>query len=157
MLYRLWFRDGVGHPLTLTGFKLVRDDAGFDVWKDTTTLFTHVLRGHVEVGDDDGAELVGLRRPAHPHARLRQAADDVPGRRAERRRAARRAASSSAWIFISQLAEAYLRKRPLTHVASARRSGSKAASEAARSSRPGAPTCSASSPAAPCSPCSAPS
>ena len=48
MLYRLWFRDGVGHPLTLTGFKLVRDDAGFDVWKDTTTLFTHVLRGHVE-------------------------------------------------------------------------------------------------------------
>ena len=58
MLYRLWFRDGVGHPLTLTGFKLVRDDAGFDVWKDTTTLFTHVLRGHVEVGDDADAELV---------------------------------------------------------------------------------------------------
>ena len=48
MLYRLWFRDGVGHPLTLTGFKLVRDDAGFDVWKDTTTLFAHVLRGHVD-------------------------------------------------------------------------------------------------------------
>jgi len=58
MLYRLWFRDGVGHPLTLTGFKLVRDDAGFDVWKDTTTLFTHVLRGHVEVGEDAEAELV---------------------------------------------------------------------------------------------------
>ena len=58
MLYRLWFRDGVGHPLTLTGFKLVRDDAGFDVWKDTTTLFTHVLRGHVEVGGDADAELV---------------------------------------------------------------------------------------------------
>jgi cholesterol oxidase len=44
MLYRLWFRDGVGHPLTLTGFKLV-PTTGFDVWKDTTTLFTHVLRG----------------------------------------------------------------------------------------------------------------
>ncbi len=52
MLYRLWFRDGVGHPLTMTGFKLVRDDAGFDVWKDTTTLFTHVLRGHVEAGTE---------------------------------------------------------------------------------------------------------
>ena len=24
-----------------------RDDAGFDVWRDTTTLFTRVLRGHV--------------------------------------------------------------------------------------------------------------
>jgi hypothetical protein len=37
-----------GPPADLTGFKLVRDDAGFDVWKDTTTLFTHVLRGHVD-------------------------------------------------------------------------------------------------------------
>ena len=62
MLYRLWFRDGVGHPLTLTGFKLVRDDAGFDVWKDTTTLFTRVLRGHVEEGGDDGGRARGLRR-----------------------------------------------------------------------------------------------
>ena len=31
--------DGVGNPLTMTGFKLVKDDAGFDVWKDTTTLY----------------------------------------------------------------------------------------------------------------------
>jgi hypothetical protein len=58
MLYRLWFRDGVGHPLTLTGYKLVENDAGFDLWKDTTTLFTKVLRGHVEEGGDDDAELV---------------------------------------------------------------------------------------------------
>jgi hypothetical protein len=58
MLYRLWFRDGVGHPLTLTGYKLVENDAGFDLWKDTTTLFTKVLRGHVEEGGDDAAELV---------------------------------------------------------------------------------------------------
>ena len=68
MLYRLFFRDGVGHPLTMTGYKLVRDDAGFDVWQDTTTLFTRVLRGHVEDFDEDGAELVAVRRPAHPHA-----------------------------------------------------------------------------------------
>ena len=40
MLYRLWFYDGVGHPLTMTGHKLVANDAGFDLWKDTTTLFT---------------------------------------------------------------------------------------------------------------------
>ena len=58
MLYRLWFADGVGHPLTLTGFKLVKDDAGFDVWKDTTTLFTRVFQGHVpEGGEEDAKEL----------------------------------------------------------------------------------------------------
>jgi hypothetical protein len=58
MLYRLWFRDGVGHPLTLTGYKLVENDAGFDLWKDTTTLFTKVLQGHVEESGDSSAELV---------------------------------------------------------------------------------------------------
>ena len=58
MLYRLFFRDGVGHPLTLSGFKLVRDDAGFDVWRDTTTLFTRVYRGHVSVEEEADAELV---------------------------------------------------------------------------------------------------
>ena len=91
MLYRLFFRDGVGHPLTLTGHKLIKNDAGFDVWRDTTTLFTRVLRGHVEAHEDDGAELVALGRPAHPDARLRQAAHDIPGRRARHRRQARRA------------------------------------------------------------------
>ncbi len=58
MLYRLWFHDRAGHPLTLSGFKLVRDDPGFDVWKDTTTLFTRVLRGHVEADEEASAELV---------------------------------------------------------------------------------------------------
>jgi hypothetical protein len=58
MLYRLFFRDGVGHPLTMSGFKLVRDDAGFDVWRDTTTLFTRVYRGHVSAEEEESAELV---------------------------------------------------------------------------------------------------
>jgi hypothetical protein len=58
MLYRLFFRDGVGHPLTLTGYKLVENDAGFDLWKDTTTLFTRVLKGHVEVEGDADADIV---------------------------------------------------------------------------------------------------
>ena len=58
MLYRLWFRDGVGHPLTMTGYKLVENDAGFDLWKDTTTLFTKVLKGHVDEAGDATAELV---------------------------------------------------------------------------------------------------
>ncbi len=58
MLYRLFFRDGSGEPLTLSGFKVIEDDPGFDVWEDTTTLFTRILRGHVEAADDSTAEVV---------------------------------------------------------------------------------------------------
>lgn len=47
MFYRLYFRDGAGRPLTLSGYKLVKDDPGADLWDDTTTLFTRLLRGHV--------------------------------------------------------------------------------------------------------------
>jgi cholesterol oxidase len=48
MRYRLWFRDAAGAPLTLTGYKDVGDDLGFDVWKDTTSLAVDLLDGHVE-------------------------------------------------------------------------------------------------------------
>ena len=54
MRYRLWFRDGVGAPFTLEGHKDIEDHAGLDLWKDTTTLFTTVLRGHVEEGARPG-------------------------------------------------------------------------------------------------------
>lgn len=47
MLYRLWLRDPGGTPLTFVGHKDVRNDAGFDVWADTTTLYVTVLRGHL--------------------------------------------------------------------------------------------------------------
>jgi cholesterol oxidase len=56
MLYRLPFADGAGQPLTLTGFKVVEDDPGFDIWQDTTTLYTKVLRGHLAAAEDEGAE-----------------------------------------------------------------------------------------------------
>jgi cholesterol oxidase len=60
MLYRLFFSDAAEHPLTLTGFKVVEDDPGIDsVWSDTSTLFTRLLRGHVEAEDEGRAELVG--------------------------------------------------------------------------------------------------
>lgn len=52
MLYRLFFHDDKDNPLTLIGFKDVREDHGCDVWADTTTLFTRILRGHVEEGSD---------------------------------------------------------------------------------------------------------
>jgi hypothetical protein len=109
MLYRLFFRDGVGHPVTLTGFKLIKDDAGFDVWRDTTTLFTRVLRGHVEAHEDDSAELVasGVLR-----IRMRDFAKQLTTFRASGPGIGAKlgALVRFGWIFLGQLAEAYLRK-----------------------------------------------
>ena len=47
MLYLLWFTDRDGRPRTLTGHKVIHDDHGLDLWRDTTTLYTTVLDGHV--------------------------------------------------------------------------------------------------------------
>jgi cholesterol oxidase len=59
MFYRLRFADSTNHPLTLTGFKVVEDDPGIDsVWGDTSTLFTRLLKGHVDAAGDADAELV---------------------------------------------------------------------------------------------------
>src|SRR5438270_10034561 len=53
MEYRLAFvRDG--KPYLLDGRKHAHDDPGFDIWKDTTTLFT-VLRERDETGPVVGA------------------------------------------------------------------------------------------------------
>ena len=57
MLYRLYFADSVGNPLTLAGFKDVKDDPGFDSWSDTSTLYTRILRGHVPPEGDAAAEV----------------------------------------------------------------------------------------------------
>jgi hypothetical protein len=109
MLYRLWFRDGSGHPLTMSGFKLVKDDAGFDVWKDTTTLFTRVLRGHVDEQDDASAEIVasGVLR-----IRIRDFARQLTTFRAGGDGAGAKlgALAKFGTIFLGQLSEAYLRK-----------------------------------------------
>jgi cholesterol oxidase len=64
MLYRLWFHDAVGHPLTLTGFKDIEHPKAAlsqfkDVWGETTTLYTKILAGHVEPPGDAAAALVG--------------------------------------------------------------------------------------------------
>jgi hypothetical protein len=56
MFYRLFFKDSQGNPLTLSGFKFIKDDPGFDIWHDTTTLFTRVLNGHVSEEDEHAAE-----------------------------------------------------------------------------------------------------
>ena len=109
MLYRLFFRDGSGHPLTLTGYKLVKNDAGFDVWSDTTTLFTRVLRGHVDEAGEASAEIVAsgvLRIRARDFARQLTTFRGKVG-----------ALAKFNVIFLGQLAEAYLRKGRRARVA----------------------------------------
>ena len=73
MLYRLHFRDGAGHPLTLTGEKRVPQLPPHGPWTDTTTLYVRILRGHVDAGGDDDAEVVaaGILRIS-PFGFLRQ-------------------------------------------------------------------------------------
>jgi hypothetical protein len=51
--YRAFFRDGVGNPLTLVGEKRVPQSPSAGMWADTTTLFTQVLRGHVDADAAD--------------------------------------------------------------------------------------------------------
>jgi cholesterol oxidase len=116
MLYRLYFRDGAGHPLTLSGYKLVKDDAGFDVWRDTTTLFTRVLRGHVDEHAEAGAEIVasGVLR-----IRMRDFARQLTTFRAGGEAAGAKLGALARFgtIFLGQLAEAYLRKGRRAHAA----------------------------------------
>lgn len=55
MLYRLWLRDPGGTPFTFTGYKQIHNEAGFDLWPDTTILYATILRGHVPPSaDSDG-------------------------------------------------------------------------------------------------------
>jgi cholesterol oxidase len=115
MLYRLWFRDGVGHPLTMTGFKLIENGAGFDVWKDTTTLFTRVLRGHVESDGDQSAELVGS---GIIRIRVLDFAKQLTTFRSNGAGVGAKLGALTKFgvIFVQQLAEAYLRRGSRTRV-----------------------------------------
>jgi predicted acylesterase/phospholipase RssA len=58
MHYRLFFREASGADLTLSGWKVVEDDPGLDVWADTTTLYTRIYRGRVAADAEAGAEVV---------------------------------------------------------------------------------------------------
>ncbi|HTN24675.1 MAG TPA: GMC family oxidoreductase [Solirubrobacteraceae bacterium] len=58
MKYRLFLQDGTGHDITLRGFKEVENDPGFDLWADTSTLFTHIYKGHIAPEGDDQAEII---------------------------------------------------------------------------------------------------
>ncbi|MFF8278885.1 patatin-like phospholipase family protein [Streptomyces lateritius] len=58
MLYRLFFTDRAGHQLTLTGHKDVDEDSRHGIWKDTSVLYTRILRGHVDADEESEAEVV---------------------------------------------------------------------------------------------------
>lgn len=60
MLYRLEFADTVAHQLTLLGHKEVKDDAGRDLWLDTSTLFTQVFIGHGAEPNDAVVTAAGI-------------------------------------------------------------------------------------------------
>jgi cholesterol oxidase len=59
MGYRLRFEHD-GKPYFLAGRKHVHDDPGFDIWKDTTTLYTVLHEGDGEDGPAAGAGVLGL-------------------------------------------------------------------------------------------------
>ena len=58
MTYRLFFRTESGRKMTLSGTKHVQEKPGFDVWRDTTTLFTNLFDGYVEQADEAATPFV---------------------------------------------------------------------------------------------------
>jgi hypothetical protein len=59
MVYELAFTHQ-GQEYYLAGKKEVRDDLGFDLWTDTTTLFTHLHKGTDKTGVVVGAGILTL-------------------------------------------------------------------------------------------------
>jgi hypothetical protein len=59
MIYELAFEHG-GQDYYLAGKKEVRDDPGFDLWKDTTTLYSRLHEGTDKSGSVVGAGILSL-------------------------------------------------------------------------------------------------
>lgn len=65
MIYDLNF-EHAGKDYFLAGKKVVHDDPGFDLWEDTTTLFTHLHEGTDASGPAVGAGVLKLHLKAIP-------------------------------------------------------------------------------------------
>lgn len=109
MRYRLPFRTADGTAMTVLGYKDVGDDWGVDMWPDTTTLYTRLIRGHVGwLPDRDvGAEYARgiLRLNAPMFARQLSTFRGTPA-----------GIALYGWFFLRQLRLAYRgphRRRPL--------------------------------------------
>lgn len=48
MYYQMYCTTPSGEPFTLVGKKQVQHTTPFDLWRDTTTLFVNVYRGHID-------------------------------------------------------------------------------------------------------------
>ena len=59
MVYELAFEHD-GQEYYLAGFKEVKDDTGFDLWSDTTTLYTTLYKGNNKEGEVLGAGILRL-------------------------------------------------------------------------------------------------
>jgi cholesterol oxidase len=62
MEYRLEFRDPADAPLTLAGFRELREAPGYDLWSDLATLYAHVHAGH----DPEGPVVATAILEIHP-------------------------------------------------------------------------------------------
>ncbi len=58
MRYRIHVEDGEGKPLTVVGVKTVQSANPLLIWRETTTLYTRMLRGHVTPDEDQHAEIL---------------------------------------------------------------------------------------------------
>ena len=107
MVYELAF-EHEGRPYYLAGKKEVRDDPGFDLWSDTTTLYTRLHEGRdpsgpvvgagvLRLGVDDLARLVSTMRV--PNA-------DSLGDKAE-------ALSTFGRLFLGELWDSYAKHAPV--------------------------------------------
>lgn len=59
MIYELSFHHA-GQDYYLSGHKEVRDDPGFDLWSDTTTLYTTLHQGNSRAGEVVGSGILRL-------------------------------------------------------------------------------------------------
>ncbi|WP_433337248.1 GMC oxidoreductase [Spirillospora sp. CA-294931] len=58
MKYRLFYMDGEGRPRTLVGEKNVLHGPPTRIWPDTSTLYVHIMEGHVPDQDDPNAKVL---------------------------------------------------------------------------------------------------
>jgi cholesterol oxidase len=73
MRYRLHLCDPGGNQLTLVGVKDIHHDRGFDLWRDTSTLYTRILTGHTTpAGEDTGQPIAAGVLVIRPSALVKQ-------------------------------------------------------------------------------------
>ncbi len=60
LIYRLYFKDEQGNPLTFYGIKEITDNPFSSVLKDTQILYAKILKGWVKPGEENSAPLFAI-------------------------------------------------------------------------------------------------